>query len=244
MKGLSCRFLFAAALMAMTCGLLDPRAGAKPSKMLDIVDTVAANKITTNFAAMIQASDLVTFLSSRGPFTIFVPADSAFSRMKPGELDLLLQPQNKERLQDILLYHIVNGKRLYAKDLITVKTLLTCESNPLTLRTSHSGTQFVLKARIVHADIRCLNGVIHQIDTLLLPPEASLPPLLPTPPPPAPPTAPAEAAPPATGDSNTPPADTNLPPSIIPVPQPPQPSAAGTNAAPSGPVILPQGTTP
>jgi uncharacterized surface protein with fasciclin (FAS1) repeats len=202
-------------LLALFLGFTVFQADAKPVKMMDLADTVAANKIMTKFAAVIQSSDLVTFLSSKGPFTLFVPTDAAFARMPPATLDALLRPENKERLQHILLFHLVNGKRLYAKDLLAQTTLLSCEGNPLTIKTSKSGTQYVMKARITHADIRCQNGVIHEIDTVLMPPAASLPPLAP-PPPPAPPTPPA------------PPVDPNSPAAATPT---------DTNAAPITPVI-------
>lgn len=185
-------------------------AEAKPAKMRDIADTVDTNVILTKFAVMLQASDLGTFLSSRGPFTLFVPTDSAFSKLAPGMLDTLLRPENKERLQDIILFHVVNNKRLTAKDLPPLKTVLSCQGTPLALRTSHSGAQFVMKARIVHADIKCQNGIINEIDTVLMPPEAALPPIVAPPPPPTP----ATNAPPAA--TNAAPAETNAGP-VIPV---------------------------
>jgi uncharacterized surface protein with fasciclin (FAS1) repeats len=198
-----------ALFFAVLAGLAGFHAEARAPKLRDLADTVAANPIMTKFSAIIQASDLGTFLSSRGPFTLFVPTDAAFAKLPPGMLDTLLRPENKVRLQDILLFHVVNGKRLNAKDLLLLKTLLSCEGNPLPLKTTHSGVQVVLKAKIVHADIRCQNGVIHEIDTVLVPPEASLPPVA-SPPPPAPATnAPAAA-------TNAASADTNVAP-IIPV---------------------------
>lgn len=161
-------------------------APAKAPKILDITDNVAANRILTKFTSMIQGSDLGTFLSSRGPFTLFAPTDSAFSKLPPGTLETLLRPENKERLQNILLYHIVNGKKLSAKDLLTATSLLSCQGNPvnaLTIKKTKSGVQMVMKAKIIYADIRCLNGVVHLIDTVLIPPEASMPPVAPRPPP-------------------------------------------------------------
>ncbi len=214
-------------LPALLLGFLGTPAGAKSAKMRDLADTVAANPILTKFAAMLQASpDLYTFLSSRGPFTLFVPTDSAFSKLPPGTLDSLLRPENKVRLEDILLFHIVNGKRLTAKDLLPLKSVLSCLGDPpapLTIRTSRTGTQFVMKAKIVSSDIRCQNGVLNEIDTVLMPPEASLPPIAP-PPPPAPP-APATNAPPAqpAPATNAPSAQTNAAP-------------IGTNAPPATPV--------
>jgi uncharacterized surface protein with fasciclin (FAS1) repeats len=203
-------------LAALLLGFLGAHAEGKPAKLRDIADTVAANPILTKFAAMVQASDLGTFLSSRGPFTVFVPTDSAFSKLPPGMLDTLLRPENKVRLQDILLFHVVTPQRLTAKDLLKLKSVLSCEGDPpapLALRTTHSGTQYVMKAKIVSADIKCQNGIINEIDTVLMPPEASLPPVAP-PPPPAPPPAPETNA--AASDTNAAPADTNAAP-VIPV---------------------------
>jgi len=200
--------------------LIHSHVEAKPAKIRDLADTVATNPILTKFAAMVQASDLSTFLSSRGPFTLFAPTDSAFAKLPPGMLDTLLRPENKVRLQDILLFHVVNGKRLTAKDLLPLKTVLSCEGDPpapLILKTTHSGTQFVMKAKIVHGDIKCQNGIINEIDTVLMPPETALPPVAP-PPPPAPPPAPATNAPPANlgAGTNAAPADTNAAP-VVPV---------------------------
>ena len=198
-------------------GFMGAQAKAKPPKVRDIADTVDMNPILTEFAAMVHASDLGTFLSSRGPFTVFVPTDAAFAKLPPGMLETLLRPENKVRLQDILLFHVVNGKRLTAKDLLALKAVLSCEGNPpapLTIKTTRSGTQLVMKAKIVHADIRCQNGIINEIDTVLMPPETALPPIAPPPPPPtsatnAPPANPAAA-------TNAAPEDTNAPP-VIPV---------------------------
>lgn len=204
-------------LAALLLGFMGAQAEGKPAKLRDLADTVAANPILTKFAAMIQASDQGTFLSSRGPFTVFVPTDSAFAKLPPGMLDTLLRPENKVRLQDILLFHVVNGKGLTAKDLLPLKTVLSCEGNPLTFKTTRSGTQLVLKAKIVHADIKCQNGIINEIDTVLMPPETALPPIAP-PPPPAPPPAPETNGPPANpaAATNAAPADTNAVP-VIPV---------------------------
>ena len=204
------------------------QAEAKSPKFRDIADTVAANPILTKFAAMIQASELGTFLSSRGPFTVFVPTDSAFAKLPPGMLDTLLRPENKERLQDIVLFHIVSGKKLTAMDLKALKTVLSCEGDPpspLILKTTRTGAQLVFKAKIVHADIKCQNGIINEIDTVLMPPEASLPPIA-APQPPASATASTTNAPSAnpTTATNAASADTNAPPAN---------PAAATNAVPA-----------
>jgi uncharacterized surface protein with fasciclin (FAS1) repeats len=217
MKGLSFpRFAAAPAFLLAFLFLAASHAWAKPPKIRDIDDTIAANPILTKFAAVIQASDLGTFLSSRGPFTIFVPTDAAFAKLPPGALETLLRPENQVRLQDILLFHVVNGKKLSAKDLLPLKSVLSCQGTLLTIKTTHSGTQLVQKAKIVHADIHCQNGNIHEIDTVLMPPESALPPIAAPPPPPPPPAPTTNAAP------DQPPTDTNSAPetnatTVIPV---------------------------
>jgi len=206
-----------------------PAAAAKQKgpKIRDIADTAATNPIMTKFASMLQASGLDTFLSSKGPFTVFAPTDSAFARLPPYTLEILLQPQNKDRLQAIVLYHVVNNKRLTALDLKALKSVLSCQGGELSVRTSKLGTQFVQKAKITHSDIKCANGIINQIDAVLMPPEGALPPL-------AAPIAPGTAASTnaATDNSNAPPAatnaapaDTNGPP-VVPVAPVATPEAA------------------
>lgn len=194
---------------------------AKAPKTLDLVDAVAANRILTQLNSMIAASDLATFLSSKGPFTLFAPTDSAFAKLPPGTLDALLRPENKERLQHILLFHVVSGKKLYAKDLTTATDLFSCEGSPLPLKTTKSGIQFVAKAKITHADIRCQNGIIHQVDTVLMPLESSLPPLAPPAPPPSTNAPPSDLtdtnAPPSAPDASMP-TSTNAPP-LTPTPE-------------------------
>ena len=197
---------------------------SKTPKIRDLADTVATSVILTKFSSLVAASNLGTFLSSRGPFTLFVPTNSAFSKLPPGMLDDLLLPENQTQLQRIVLFHLVPAKSWDAKDLAATKSLVSAEGNPLALRRSRSGTQFVLKAKIIHADIKCANGIIHQIDTLLMPPQlvlvskmaanANVTPVTSTNAAPA-----ATNPPPATDVTSPPSSDTN--------------AAAGTNAAPS-----------
>ncbi len=131
-------------LLAFGClafALLPSAAAAKTKepKMKDLADTVLSNRITTKFAVLVRAADLASFLSSRGPFTLFAPVDSAFSRMTPDQFAALQQPENQALLQRIVLYHAVNGKRLSAKDLAGQKSLLSCEGSPIPLRVNRAG---------------------------------------------------------------------------------------------------------
>ncbi|MEJ0000764.1 MAG: fasciclin domain-containing protein [Verrucomicrobiota bacterium] len=180
------KFRFRFVAVGLLAGLLALPAisAAKPAKSgkqkgpksHDLADTIIANPILTNFARLLQACpDVYTFLSSRGPFIVFAPTDSAFAKLQPGELEALLRPENHERLQDILYFHIINGKRLDLKDLMPLRAIFSAQGNPLTFKTSHSGAQLVSKAKVVHADIHCANGNLNEIDTVLSPPEEALP---------------------------------------------------------------------
>ena len=198
----------------------------KGPRMRDLADTINANPILTKFASMMQAADLATFLSSKGPFTVFAPTDSAFARLPPYTLEILLQPQNKERLQAIVLYHVVNGKAMTAMDLKPLKTVISAlgaPGIPLPVKTSHSGTQFVVKGKITHADIRCQNGIINEIDAVLMPPEAEMPPL---------------AAPVAQATQAN--ANTNAVDNSNAAPAPANAATADTNSVPVAPVATPE----
>ena len=198
-----CRWLFA--VLLITTMIVPTAAKPKGPRARDIADSIDANRILTKFATLVRAADLGTFLSSRGPFTVFAPTDSAFARLDPGVLDLLMQPQNKARLQAIVLFHVVNGKQLTSLELKTLKSENSCQGSPLLFKLSRLGTQYVMKARITNSNIKCVNGVINQIDTLLMPPETSLPPVLATAPAPEAPATPPNAVTPVTGDTNNPP---------------------------------------
>jgi uncharacterized surface protein with fasciclin (FAS1) repeats len=198
----------------------------KPPKIRDLADTVATSVILTKFSSLVTAANLGTFLSSRGPFTLFVPTNSAFSKLPPGMLDDLLLPENQTQLQRIVLFQLVPGKTWDAKDLASTKSLVSAEGSPLTLRRSRSGTQFVLKAKVIHADIKCANGILHQIDTLMMPPQVVLVSKM---------AANANVTP-VSSTNAAPVADTNQPPATD-VTSPPasdtNAAAAGTNTAPS-----------
>ena len=205
----------------------------KAPKSHDITDTIYANPILTDFAKMLQASpDIYTFLSSKGPFTVFVPTDSAFAKLKPGELDSLLQPQNSDRRNAILLFHIINGKRLAMKDMIALHAMFSCQGNPLTFRLTHAGVFLVQKSKVTHADIHCANGNFNEVDTVLMPPELALPPLKAAP---VIAPAPVASAPAETNAYTTVPVigDTNNVPMVAPVIG--DGAAAVTNAPPAKP---------
>ena len=149
---------------------------AKPSKMLTVADAVAQNKIMTHMNDLIVGAGIDGFLRGKGPFTLFVPSDSAFVKYSPDQWLLLIQPENKREMQRIVLFHLLNGKRLFERDMVTQK-IISCQGSILAIKRSRQGLVTIENGHLVNPDIRCSNGVIHEIDTVLIPPGPSLPPL-------------------------------------------------------------------
>ena len=152
------------ALVAITT-LVAP-ARAQQSK--DIVDTAVAAGSFTTLAKALAAADLVGTLKGPGPFTVFAPTDEAFAKLPAGALDNLLKPENKDMLRRVLTYHVVSGKVL-AADVVKLTSAKTVSGDTLAIKTS-GGTVMLDKARVVKTDISTSNGVIHVIDSVLLPP--------------------------------------------------------------------------
>ena len=141
-------------------------AGAQPTK--DIVDTAVAAGSFTTLAKALAAADLVATLKGPGPFTVFAPTDEAFAKLPPATLNNLLKPQNKAMLRRVLTYHVVPGT-VMAGDVVKVSSAKAVSGDTLPI-TVNGSTVTVDKARVVKADIPASNGVIHVIDTVLLPP--------------------------------------------------------------------------
>lgn len=136
-----------------------------PSK--DIVDTAVAAGSFNTLVAALKAAGLVDMLKGPGPFTVFAPTDEALAKLPPGTVEDLLKPENKTKLQAILTYHVVAGK-VMAKDAMKLHMAKTVNGEDLTVRAS-KGMVTIDNARVIQADILCTNGVIHVIDTVVLP---------------------------------------------------------------------------
>ena len=135
----------------------------------DIVDTaVAAGKFETLVAAL-KAADLAEALKAEGPFTVFAPSDEAFAKLPEGTVETLLLPENKEKLTAILTYHVVPGKTK-SKDLAG-QTLSVATLNGAEVAIDGTDGVTVAGGRVVKADIVTSNGVIHVVDTVLMPPK-------------------------------------------------------------------------
>lgn len=133
----------------------------------DIVATaVAAGQFKTLTAAL-QAAGLVETLKGAGPFTVFAPTDEAFAKLPKGTVEDLLKPENKAKLTAILTYHVVPGK-VMAADVVKVTSAKTVQGGALAVSAA-GGTVTVDGARVVKTDIAASNGVIHVIDSVVLP---------------------------------------------------------------------------
>jgi len=134
----------------------------------DIVDTAVGAGSFTTLAKALTAADLVATLKGSGPFTVFAPTDEAFAKLPPATLNNLLKPENKATLRRVLTYHVVPGK-VMAADVVEVSSAKAVSGDTLSIAVNGS-TVTVDKARLVKTDILASNGVIHVIDTVLLPP--------------------------------------------------------------------------
>jgi uncharacterized surface protein with fasciclin (FAS1) repeats len=133
----------------------------------DIVDTAVGAGSFNTLVAAVQAADLVDTLKSEGPFTVFAPTDDAFAKLPAGTVEDLLKPENKDKLKAILTYHVVSGKFM-AKDVVTMKMAETVNGQSFMINMD-ADTVMVDNAKVVQTDIECSNGVIHVIDTVILP---------------------------------------------------------------------------
>ena len=132
----------------------------------DIVDTAVAAGSFQTLVAAVTAADLGGALKGAGPFTVFAPTDEAFAKLPAGTVESLIDPANKDKLTAILTYHVVSGE-VFAKDL--EEGMAPATLNGETLHVSLEGGAKVNGASVVTADIACTNGVIHVIDTVLMP---------------------------------------------------------------------------
>jgi uncharacterized surface protein with fasciclin (FAS1) repeats len=142
-------------------------AGGNCGTKKDIVDTAVGAGSFNTLVAAVKAADLVETLKGEGPFTVFAPTDDAFAKLPSGTLEDLLRPENKAKLQSILTYHVVPGK-VMAEDVVKLDSAKTVNGQSLTIKVE-SGTVMIDNAKVVKTDVACSNGVIHVIDTVVLP---------------------------------------------------------------------------
>ncbi|WP_281967344.1 fasciclin domain-containing protein [Roseovarius nanhaiticus] len=132
----------------------------------DIVDTAVDAGTFTTLVAAAEAAGLVDTLRGDGPLTVFAPTDEAFAALPDGTVDDLLKPENKDKLSAILTYHVIPGA-VMSGDLSDGMTAATVEGSDVTIKTE--GGVMVNEANVTNADIEASNGVIHVIDSVLMP---------------------------------------------------------------------------
>ena len=154
---------FLAALLLATTAF----AGSYGKKESDIVDTAVANGNFTTLAAALQAGGLVDTLKSDGPYTVFAPTDDAFAKLPDGTVEMLLLPENKDQLVAILTYHVVPGK-VSAADVVKLSSASTANGSDVAISVREESV-FINDSRVVMTDIYASNGVIHVVDTVILP---------------------------------------------------------------------------
>lgn len=158
------RFLCMITLAAMTF------AAAPASRAADIVDTAVGAGSFGTLVAAVKAAGLVDALKGEGPLTVLAPTDEAFAKLPEGTVEMLLKPENKEKLVEILKYHVVAGKAM-AADVVKLDSADTLAGKKVTIKVV-DGKVLVNKSTVIKTDIVCDNGVIHVIDAVLLPPAA------------------------------------------------------------------------
>ena len=160
-------------LLGLACalGLLAPAiSSAAAGEEKNIVETAAAAPGFKTLVAAVKAADLAEALSGEGPFTVLAPTDEAFAKLPEGTVESLLKPENKAKLVAILKYHVIPAK-VPAADVLKLngKSVKTLEGSAAPISVA-GGTVTVGKAKVIKTDILCTNGVIHVIDTVLIPP--------------------------------------------------------------------------
>lgn len=161
--------LISAGVAQAHCGACETSATEAKEHSHDIVDTAVSAGSFETLVAAVQAAGLVETLKGEGPFTVFAPTDEAFAKLPKGTVENLLKPENKAKLQAILTYHVVSGK-VAAADVVNLKAAKTVQGQSVSIKVD-GNTVAIGDAKVVKTDILTSNGIIHVIDTVLLPTE-------------------------------------------------------------------------
>lgn len=159
-------FVLAAAALVFV-----PSLARAEEKEKTIVETAVAAEFNTLVAA-VKAGGLVEALSGEGPFTVFAPTDEAFAKLPKGTLEKLLTPEGKDQLVAILKYHVVSGK-VPAATVVKLDSAETLQGGEVKIEVTDAGVVLNGKTKVVKTDVMCSNGIIHVIDSVLLPPAAN-----------------------------------------------------------------------
>ena len=154
-------------LPAVTLAFALAAGGCQSEPKLNILETINEDGAFTTFSTAVEAVHLAETLQGEGPFTLFAPRDEAFKKLPYGMLDNLLRPENKADLQALLKYHVAPG-RFYAEDLRHMSATPSLLGKELRVFSYDRGVM-INNARVIEADIKCTNGVIHVVDSVILP---------------------------------------------------------------------------
>ena len=158
--------IFALAVLVVTAPAVAGDHGDMAGK--NIVETAVAAGSFQKLVAAVKAAGLVDTLKGEGPFTVFAPTDEAFAKLPEGTVESLLKPENKDKLTAILTYHVVAGK-VPAKKVVDLDSAKTVNGAEVSIDATSTGVK-VNEANVTKTDVMCSNGIIHIIDTVLLPP--------------------------------------------------------------------------
>lgn len=147
------------------CGVGEDHSHASAASMGDIVAVASSTGDFNTLVAAVKAAGLVETLQSDGPFTVFAPTDDAFAKLPAGTVENLLA--NPDKLKQILLYHVVAGQ-VNASDVVNLSSATTAQGSDVAIKVA-SGNVMVNNAQVIKTDVMASNGVIHVIDTVILP---------------------------------------------------------------------------
>lgn len=157
-------------IAAMALGMLmvgtSVQAGSG-TKEMNIVETAQSLGTFDTLVAAVGAAGLAETLQGEGPFTVFAPSDEAFAKLPAGTVEMLLKPENKDKLIGILTYHVVPGK-VTAKQVTGMSSATTVEGSDVSISVK-DGSVMIDNAKVVKADVMVSNGVIHVIDSVIMP---------------------------------------------------------------------------
>lgn len=140
---------------------------------MDVVDVAVASGNFKTLAAALKAAGLIDTLKGKGPFTVFAPTDEAFAKLPPGTVESLLKPENKDRLIAVLTYHVVPGA-VPASQVVGMKNATTVNGQRIDIMVKDGKVVLDKTATVTKADVKASNGVIHVIDTVILPSDKNI----------------------------------------------------------------------
>ncbi len=156
------------AMLVLWAVAMSAMAGGKEHGKKDVVSMAMGTGQHATLVTAIKAAQLEQTLRGAGPYTVFAPTDAAFEQLPPGTLDELLLPENRDKLRAVLLHHVVAG-RVTSAQAMNLSTAQSLNGTALTVD-QRDGHLYVADAGVIQADVEASNGIIHVVDTVMLPP--------------------------------------------------------------------------